>query len=61
MLTGESLMPFGKFKGEKMESLPPWYLLKIYENNIRNRNHGRMADVMLYITDNLESLQEKSK
>ena len=32
-LTEESPMPFGKYKGEKMQDVPALYLLWLYEND----------------------------
>lgn len=60
-MTDESIMPFGKYQGEKMANVPPSYLLWLYENN---KCYG---EVRIYIQNNLEvikseiSLSEKSK
>jgi len=60
-LTDESIMPIGKYKGEKMANIPPEYLLWLYENgNI----YGELKN---YIKDNLDvikaeiDLKNKSK
>lgn len=59
MLTDESIMPFGMFKGEKMANVPPHYLLWLFENN---RCSG---DVKQYIEDNMDvikiEIERKSK
>ncbi|MFA5152432.1 MAG: DUF3820 family protein [Clostridia bacterium] len=60
-MTDESLIPFGKYQGEKMANVPPEYLLWLYENN---KVYG---DVKQYIKDNLDvikseiQLKQKSK
>ena len=60
-MTDESIMPIGKYKGEKMANIPPEYLLWLYENgNI----YGELKN---YIKDNLDvikaeiDLKNKSK
>ena len=60
-MTDESIMPFGKYKGEKMANVPPDYLLFIYDN-------GRLfCGVAEYIKENLDvlkaeiNLKQKSK
>ena len=45
-----SLMPFGKFKGEKMANVPADYLLWYYEQE------WCKGELKNYIKDNLESL-----
>lgn len=52
-LTDESLMPFGKYKGEKMANVPASYLIWIYENNKCTK------EVALYIADNWEVLKNE--
>jgi uncharacterized protein (DUF3820 family) len=60
-MTDESIMPIGKYKGEKMANVPPDYLLWLYENgNI----YGELRN---YIKENLDvikaeiNLKNKSK
>jgi uncharacterized protein (DUF3820 family) len=48
-----SIMPFGKYKGELMANVPPEYLIYMYDNN---KCYG---DVKKYIADNLEVLQSE--
>jgi uncharacterized protein (DUF3820 family) len=59
MLTDESLMPFGKHKGQKMANVDAGYLLFLYNQNVRTRTYGAMSDVMVYINDNLEALKKE--
>jgi len=60
-MTDESIMPFGKYKGQKMANVPPDYLLFIYDNG---RLFGGVAE---YIKENLDvlkaeiNLKQKSK
>jgi uncharacterized protein (DUF3820 family) len=61
MMTDNSLMPFGKYKGEKMANVPSDYLLWIFENNKCTQ------EVAKYIAENLDvikseiNLQNKAK
>lgn len=61
MKTDNSLMPFGKYKGEKMANVPSDYLLWIFENNKCTQ------EVAKYIAENLDvikseiNLQDKAK
>lgn len=52
-LTDESLMPFGKHKGEKMEDVPATYLMWLYENDKCNQ------PVREYIEDNMDVLEKE--
>ena len=52
-LTDTSPMPFGKFKGDKMENVPAKYLLWLYNNN---KCFGQVKD---YIIDNLQVLEQE--
>lgn len=62
MITGDSRMPFGKYKGEKIKSIPPAYLLALYHHNAMKRPYGRdMRDVMIYIGDNKDELQKRAQ
>jgi len=47
----ESIMPFGKFKGEKMANIPSDYLLWIYENK------KCTIEVEEYIQNNMDSIK----
>lgn len=61
MMTDNSLMPFGKYKGQKMANVPSDYLLWIFENN------KCTPEVAKYIAENLDvikaeiNLQNKAK
>jgi uncharacterized protein (DUF3820 family) len=50
-MTDNSLMPFGKYKNEKMANVPPEYLIWLYENA---KVYGEIKD---YIRDNLDVLK----
>ena len=52
-MTDESIMPFGKYKGEKMANILPNYLLWLYENNKCN------GEVREYIKDNLDVIKSE--
>lgn len=54
-LNDESLMPFGKYKGEKMANVPASYLMWIYDNNKCS------AEVKEYINDNMDVLKQEIK
>lgn len=49
-MTDESLMPWGKHKGEKMANIPPSYLLWLLDNNKCG------GEVKKYIEENKETL-----
>lgn len=53
--TDNTLMPFGKFSGNKMINVPAWYLVKIYESGIAG---GQLKE---YIKDNLLVLKKEMK
>ncbi|MES2287619.1 MAG: hypothetical protein V4547_18130 [Bacteroidota bacterium] len=56
MLTDESLMPWGIYKGKlKMANVPAEYLLYLYEENKMS------GDVLAYVKDNLEVLKQEIK
>lgn len=51
----KSLMPFGKYKGEKLANVPASYLLWIYDNlDLRD-------DLKNYISENYQYLQDESR
>lgn len=52
-MTDESIMPFGKHKGEKMANVPAPYLMWLYENNKCTK------DVKQYIMNNMEVLKRE--
>lgn len=55
ILTDDSPMPFGKFKGKRMEEVPAAYLIWLHENNKCSGN------VKAYIEDNLDALRLELK
>lgn len=48
-----SPMPFGKYKGKKLEDVPAHYLIWLYDND---KSFGDLKD---YIEDNLDVLQQE--
>ena len=60
-MTDNSLMPYGKHKGQKMANVPPDYLIWLFENN------KCTPEVAKYIAENLDvlkaeiELKQKSK
>ena len=53
MITDNSIMPFGKYKGEKMANIPPEYLIWLYEND---KCYG---DIKEYIAENMDVLKSE--
>lgn len=51
VLTDDSIMWFGDYKGRKLVNVPASYLLYIYNNN---KAFGKLKD---YIEDNLQVLE----
>jgi uncharacterized protein (DUF3820 family) len=49
-MTDESIMPFGKYKGEKLANVPPDYLIWLYDNN------KCFGEIKKYIADNMDVL-----
>ena len=54
-MTDNSIMPFGKYKGEKMANVPASYLVWIFENN------KCTPEVAKYIANNLDVLKAEIK
>jgi len=52
-MNDESLIPFGKYKGEKLANVPPDYLLWLFDNG---KCYG---DLKEYIKDNLDVLRSE--
>lgn len=59
MLTDNSPMPFGKYKGTPMANVKASYLLYIYDQNLGKKNWGSMHHVMVYVGDNYEILKKE--
>lgn len=53
MMTDESIMPFGKYKGEKLANIPADYLLRLLENG---NTYGEMKD---YLIENKEVFKQE--
>jgi uncharacterized protein (DUF3820 family) len=53
IMDDNSIMPFGKYKGEKMANVPSDYLLWLFENN------KCFGEVKSYIADNLEVIKSE--
>ena len=50
-MTDESIMPFGKYKGEKLANVPPEYLMWLYDEG---KCYGELRT---YIADNMDSIK----
>ncbi len=57
-LTDESHMPFGKYVGQKMISVPASYLLWFKDNVAPNMSNQNVHD---YINDNINVLKKEVK
>lgn len=55
VLSDESLMPFGQYKGKEMANVPASYLIWIYDNN------KCTPEVANYIEDNMDALKLEIK
>lgn len=55
ILTDDSLMPSGKYKGDKMIDVPAIYFMYIYDNGMCR------AEVHEYIKDNYNVILEQAK
>jgi len=53
ILTDESPMPWGKYKGDKLVNVPASYLIWCYDNNKCS------CDVKAYIKENYDVLNEE--
>ena len=63
VLTDESIMPFGKYKGKEMANVPASYLLWIYDEwTLPNPRFGFVhQEVKAYIEENLDVLRKEVK
>lgn len=52
---GDDRIPFGRFKGWRLDAIPAWYLLKIWDY----KRGG--PQVLGYIAENLAELHKKAK
>lgn len=55
MIDDNSLMSFGRHKGEKLANVPAEYLLAFYERNKRGKK------LRAYILENMEVLEQEVK
>lgn len=54
-MTDDSIIPFGKYAGQKLANVPPDYLLWLYEND------KCFGELKTYIKENLEVIQSEIK
>ena len=52
-MTDDSIITFGKYKGQKLANIPPEYLLWLYENS------NVYGELKAYIADNLEVIKSE--
>ena len=52
-MTDDSIITFGKYKGQKLANVPPEYLLWLYENG------NIYGELKAYIADNLEVIRSE--
>jgi uncharacterized protein (DUF3820 family) len=50
-MNDESIMPFGKYKGEKLANVPPEYLLWLHDEG------KAFGPLKSYITDNMDAIK----
>ena len=50
-MNDESIMPFGKYKGEKLANVPPSYLLWLFDEG---KCYGELR---AYIVDNMDAIK----
>lgn len=61
-LTDESLMPWGKFKGEKMIDVPTWYLDWLYGEMVeKGYNSTSSRELKIYIDENRDVINKQLK
>lgn len=56
-MTDQSIMPFGKFKGQRMSDIPASYLLWLWNNGVKDQPDKPVHD---YIKDSLDALQQEA-
>lgn len=57
-LTDQSLMPFGKHKGEVLEKVPARYLLWLWDNGVHAEPH---KPIHQYIKTSFSALETEAK
>ena len=55
IFTDDTIMPTGKYKGEKLANVPADYLIYIYDNGCWD------GDLKRYILDNMDALKQEVK
>ena len=61
-LDDNSIMPFGKHKGEKMANVPASYLLWLYDDLQKSGVwHPDKEKLKTYIKDNMDVLKQQNK
>lgn len=58
MFTGDTVMPFGRYKSIKLHSIPPEYLLGLLNHR---GNKSIPADLFKYIDDNMDKIKSCKK
>lgn len=56
-MTAQSIMPFGKHRGQRMEDVPAAYLLWLWNNGLKDQP-GK--EVHGYVSENLDALQQEA-
>ena len=51
-MTDESIMPFGKYKGEQLQDVPETYLIWLYENGVC------FGELKRYIEENMSDMKK---
>jgi len=59
LLEDDSLMPFGKHKGEMMQDVPASYLHYLWNNGLKNQT--KTSNVARYIEDNINVLKTENR
>lgn len=58
-MNDESIMPFGKHKGEKLANVPAKYLLWLYDTGCNSGTSHE--ELKAYIEDNMDVLKQEVK
>ena len=53
MMTDESLMPYGKYQGEKLANIPAGYLIWMYDND------KLIGSLKKYVEENMAALEKE--
>lgn len=55
---GNSILPFGKYKGEKLGDIPAWYLIWLYDEDWFANKY---SDIYMYIENNYHQLEKENE